>query len=101
MARKSKSSTKNEFFVAQILVFYDNQSMSNEKHERFQKIAEARTNKVINDLRILSNCANTHNYTYTKEEAVQILKAIDEAVRDLKIAFASKGTGSKSFSFKK
>ena len=75
--------------------------MSSEKQEKFRKIAAARTNRVINDIRILSNCANKHNYTYTQEEASQILRAIDEAVRDLKIAFSAKEGASKSFSFKK
>lgn len=75
--------------------------MDNEKHERFQRIAEARTNKVINDLRILSNCANTHNYSYTQEEAAQILRAVDDAVKDLKTAFSEKNSGSKTFSFKR
>lgn len=75
--------------------------MSNEKQEKFRKIAAARTNRVINDLRILSNCANRHNYTYTQEEATQILRAVDEAVRDLKIAFSAKDGASKAFSFKK
>lgn len=75
--------------------------MENEKHERFERIAEARTNKVINDIRILSNCANKHNYTYTPEEAAQILRAIDEAVRDLKIAFNVANATTKTFSFKK
>ena len=75
--------------------------MSSEKQAKFRKIAAARTNRVINDLRILGNCANRHNYTYTQEEAAQILRAIDEAVRDLKNAFSLKDGAPKSFSFKK
>ena len=75
--------------------------METEKQIRFHKIAEARTNKVINDIRILCNCANRNNYSYTQEEVAQMLRAIDDAVRDLKLAFSDKGSGSKSFSFKK
>ena len=75
--------------------------MENEKEQRFHKIAEARTNRVINNIRLLSNCANRNNYAYTQEEVAQMLRAIDEAVRDLKIAFAGKDPASKTFSFKK
>ena len=75
--------------------------MNREKHERFQRIAETRTNKVINDIRILGNCADTHNYSYSQEEAAQIVRAVEEAVRDLKASFSEKSTSKKPFSFKK
>ena len=75
--------------------------MDNEKQQRFHKIAEARTNRVINDIRLLSNCANRNNYAYTPEEVTHMLRAIDEAVRDLKIAFAGKENTNKTFKFKK
>lgn len=60
------------------------------KRERFVSIASARTTRILNDMRLLSNCANTRNYDYTKEDAEKILRAIDEGVRELKIAFHSK-----------
>lgn len=75
--------------------------MSTEKEERFHKIAEARTNRVIDDLRLLSNCANKNNYSYTKEEVSQMIKAIDDAVRSLKAAFESKDNDGKSFTFRR
>lgn len=75
--------------------------METEKTQRFHKIAEARTNRVIKDIRLLSNCANRNNYSYTPEEVAQMLRAVDEAVRDLKIAFSGKDQAAKSFSFKK
>ncbi len=78
--------------------YYKN--MDNEKHERFERIASARTNRVIDDIRLLSNCANKNNYSYSPEEAAQIIKAVEEAVRDLKASFATKPSA-KTFSFKK
>lgn len=37
--------------------------MSNEtKRERFIRIAEARTNKILEMMRLLGNCASTNNY---------------------------------------
>ena len=37
----------------------------NQKRERFIKIAENRTNKIISTLKLLGNCANKSNYDYT------------------------------------
>ena len=50
----------------------------NEKEERFVRIAENRTNKVINMIRLLGNCANKNNYQYTNEQVDRIFKAIEK-----------------------
>ncbi len=73
--------------------------MDKDKHARFHKIAAARTNRIIKDLRLLANCANKNNYAYTQEEAAQMLRAIDEAVRDTKTAFSPKDSRVKPFKF--
>lgn len=75
--------------------------MDNKKQERFKKIATARTNKVLNDLRLLSNCANKNNYSYSQEEVNEILHAIDEGVRDLKAAYLAKKDRKEMFSLTK
>jgi hypothetical protein len=74
--------------------------MNNTKEERFHKIASARTNKVINDLRLLSNCANKNNYAYSAQEVEQMFKAVDEAVKNMKSSYNSKRSPKDSFSFK-
>ena len=51
--------------------------MSSSKKERFIKIAENRTNTIINTLRLLGNCSNKNNYEYTEEQVKQIFNAID------------------------
>lgn len=57
------------------------------KNERFKRIAEARTNKIIDTMRLLGNCSNKNNYEYTKDEADKILKALEQELRDLKNKF--------------
>jgi len=37
------------------------------KHERFLKVAEARTQKILDDLEQLSHCARSVSYEYTEE----------------------------------
>ena len=42
------------------------------KSERFVRIAEARTNKIIDMIQLLGNCANKSTYEYTKDDVKQI-----------------------------
>lgn len=57
------------------------------KHERFIRLAEARTNKIIDMLKLLGNCSNTSNYRYTEEDVKKIFTAIDREVRNAKAKF--------------
>ena len=50
------------------------------KRERFIRLAESRTQKVLDALRILGNCANPHNYEYYKEDIDKIFKAINNTM---------------------
>jgi len=60
----------------------------NEKEERFIRIAENRTNKVINMIRLLGNCANRNNYQYTNEQVDRIFKAIEKELDIAKKKYA-------------
>jgi len=55
---------------------------SESKIERFKRLAERRTNAVLRELRILSNCGNRGNYTYTSEQVRKIFSEIEQAVKD-------------------
>ena len=48
------------------------------KAERFRRVAEARTNKIIKMIRLLGNCSNRLVYAYEKEQVQQIFTAIRE-----------------------
>ena len=60
------------------------------KRERFKRLAENRTNKIIKMLELLGNCANTSNYEYTNEDVKIIFSAIEEATKEAKSKFNSK-----------
>ena len=68
----------------------------NERRERFKRIAAARTNRVMDDLRLLGNCANTSNYEYSDEEVKRIFRAVDKAVSEMKSQFSTSDTQSKN-----
>ena len=57
------------------------------KSERFKRIAEARTNRVLEHLRLLSNCANKNNYSYTDNDIKKIFSAIDAELKTCKNKF--------------
>lgn len=73
------------------------------KSERFVRIAEARTNKIIDMIQLLGNCSNRATYEYTKEDVKQIFAAIESELRMAKAKFEvvdSEG-GKKSFTLRK
>ena len=67
------------------------------KHQRFVRLAEARTNKIIATLRLLGNCSNPTVYEYSKSDVTKIFHAIDEAVSDAMRRFNKQDTGNKPF----
>ena len=51
------------------------------KRERFEKVAVARTNKILNDLRLLGNCSNKNNYEYSEKDIKKIFSAIENELK--------------------
>ncbi len=66
-----------------------------EKSERFKRVAENRTNKIINQIRLLGNCANKSNYEYTEDDVRKIFSAIEKELRNTKMKYQAKNTNSK------
>lgn len=63
--------------------------MNNSKNERFKRIASARTNKILDQIRLLGNCSNKNNYSYTEEEVKKIFAAIEQELKATKARFNS------------
>lgn len=55
------------------------------KREAFLRLAEKRTNAVLEKIRVLSNCANPYAYEYSDEDIRKIFGAVE---RELKLARA-------------
>lgn len=60
---------------------------SETKKQRFQRLAEKRTNDVLERLRILGNCANRGQYEYAVEDVRKIFNAIEKSVEVIKLKF--------------
>ena len=56
--------------------------MKNEetKRDKFVRIAEARTNKIINMIQLLGNCSNQSLYEYSQKDVNKIFNAIQEEI---------------------
>ena len=57
--------------------------MNEQKREAFLRLAEKRTNSVLDKIRVLSNCANPYAYDYSEDDVRKIFSAIDQ---ELKVA---------------
>lgn len=64
-----------------------------DRRERFVSLAEARTDKALNAIRLLGNLSNRSNYEYTESDVTQIVKALEAEVKALKAKFANAGSG--------
>ena len=58
-----------------------------EERERFERLAEKRTNAVIKKLDVLGHCANRNQYEYEKEEVEEMFKAIRKKMKNVKSQF--------------
>ena len=50
--------------------------MAESKRERFVRLAEARTNKILDMMKLLGNCSSKSNYEYTEEDVKKIISEI-------------------------
>lgn len=70
------------------------------KRERFIRIAEARTNKILVMLRLLGNCSSKANYEYTDKDIKQIFGALEKEIRNTKNRFMGIDTKEEKFTLR-
>lgn len=74
--------------------------MKENKREKFVRIAEARTNKIIDMIRLLENCSNLNVYEYEDKDVKQIFDAIEAEIKSAKAKFSVSGNTEKKFKLK-
>ena len=57
------------------------------KRERFVRLAEARTNKIINMIKLLGNCSNQSLYEYSQKDISKIFNVINSELDSAKQRF--------------
>lgn len=71
--------------------------MAVDKKANFIRIAESRTNKIIESIRLLGNLSNTSYYEYTPQNIEAIFSAIQEELDTQKKRFTDANTKKKKF----
>ena len=71
---------------------------SESKRERFVRIAEARTNKILEMMRLLGNCSGKGNYDYTDDDIKKIFGALEKELKKTKNRFLGINTKEERFS---
>lgn len=80
--------------ISQIL----EESMEKETNrERFVRIAEARTQKIIDTIRLLGNCSNSYAYEYTQKDIDKIFSTIEAELKAAKTKFSTTETKDSRF----
>lgn len=69
------------------------------KHAKFRELAEKRTNKALEAVRLVGNLSNRQTYMYEDAEVRKIVKALRDAVSEVETRFG-KATGRGGGEFK-
>lgn len=57
------------------------------KKERFKRVAERRTNDILEKIRVLGNCANRGSYDFSDDDVNKIFAEIDKQLKLVKLKF--------------
>lgn len=57
------------------------------RNDKFRRIAASRTQRILDDLRLLGNCSNTSVYEYSDEEISKIFNMVDKELKRVKGLF--------------
>lgn len=70
------------------------------KEQRFVRIAEARTNKSAEMIRLLGNCSNRKTYDYSDDDVKKIFAYLEGELRTAKSQFSGGSTDEHRFSLR-
>ena len=74
--------------------------MTESKRDRFIRIAEARTNKIISLMKLLGNCSNRNNYDYTEKDVKKIIETLENELTLLKDRYKQETKKKERFTLK-
>lgn len=64
-------------------------SKKSTRRERFENVAARRTQKILDFLDSLGNCANKSNYEYTDEDVRKMFSAIKDKTKNIEAIFGN------------
>lgn len=66
------------------------------KREKFVRIAEARTNKIINMIQLLGNCSNQSLYEYSQKDVNKIFNTLQTELDEAKKRYSKQDSSKES-----
>ena len=66
------------------------------KRDKFVRIAEARTNKIINMIQLLGNCSNQSLYEYSQKDVNKIFNTIQAELDEAKKRYSKQESQKRS-----
>ena len=75
--------------------------MAETKRDKFIRIAEARTNKIVDMVLLLGNCSNRAAYDYTEKDVLDIFAAIERELKLAKQKFTATGDKQTKFTLER
>ena len=73
--------------------------MDESKKQRFKRIAVGRVNKAVKSIELIGNLGNTSLYESTPQDRKKIIKAVNDAVTQMKIELDGKSKKKEGFNF--
>ena len=67
------------------------------KYEKFKRLAENRTNKIIDMIRLLGNLSSRSTYEYSERDIVKIFSSIERELKISKLKFSDIDDTNKKF----
>ena len=72
---------------------------TDERRGKFIKLAEARTNNAIKQIKLIGNLSNRGNYTYSEKDVDKIYRTLQKELKSMKDRFSNSSNSSQN-SFK-
>jgi hypothetical protein len=82
-----KCSTEGTIVEQQDGAMWRRTKMAIDKREAFVRLAERRTNSVLEKIRILGNLSNPYAYEYTEDDVRRIYAAIEQELKTSRAKF--------------
>ena len=76
------------------------ENMQETKRDKFVRLAEARTNKIIDMIRLLCNCSNTATYEYTDEDVKKSFSALESELKTCKSKYQDNSNKESKFTLR-
>lgn len=74
---------------------HDKKPLKRDRRERFVTLAEARTGKALQAIRLIGNLSNRSNYEYSERDVQRIVRALNSEIDEMRRRFRTDERGNR------